>query len=374
MRQANPLLLLACLVGISVGGCRASPVGMRPGAAPEEDLLLAYRARDERLLEAIARSLAWFDTGASHAYFPDSRTGPRADPAAVTHARARASVVELRRCLLEAADERDFAARVAEHFDVCAATGGDGANGPSGAGPVQFTAYYAPECAASRDRSGRFRFPLYAPPPGWTPGAPWHPRHAIEDGDLLAGREIAWLEDALDVYLVQVNGSALLRLAGGGVMRVGHAGTNELAYTSLGRLLVEEGLADESEMSIATIQGLFETHPDRVTALMRRNDRFVFFEELAADAWPRSALGIPLTPGSSLAADKSVFPPGVVTLVRTTLAGGRPYVRFMLDQDAGGAITGPGRADLYLGVGEEAGRVAGAQRARGRLYYLIVRH
>ena len=74
-----------------------------------------------------------------------------------------------------------------------------------------------------------------------------------------------------------------------------------------------------------------------------------------------------------MATDKSVFPPGVVTLVHTTLADGRRYIRFMLDQDAGGAITGPDRADLYLGVGEDVGRLAGAQRADGRLYHLILK-
>jgi len=145
----------------------------------------------------------------------------------------------------------------------------------------------------------------------------------------------------------------------------------------LARLLVAEGLLPADAVSIAGIREVHARDPSRVEGLMRRNDRFVFFRTHDGEQWPRASLGMPLTPECSLATDKSIFPPGGMVLVVTTLpdgAGGQePFCRLMLDQDSGGAIKGPGRADLYLGVGEDVGKIAGAQQALGELYYFLLR-
>ena len=111
-----------------------------------------------------------------------------------------------------------------------------------------------------------------------------------------------------------------------------------------------------------TIREAFERTPETVGELMLKNDRYVFFKEYEVDQWPLASLGVPLTAGVSLATDKTVYPPGGLVLVRTPMvsdADGTTWTaRFLLDQDSGGAIKGPGRADIFEGIGEEAGRLA----------------
>ena len=141
--------------------------------------------------------------------------------------------------------------------------------------------------------------------------------------------------------------------------------------------MIDAGLAVESEMSMQTIIDVYGREPAHVETLMRRNERFVYFQERPCDQWPRSGIGIVLTPEASVATDRALFPAGGVVLVETTVADGeggrRPFRRFMLDQDRGGAITGPGRIDLYMGSGTAAGDVAGRQRHPGRLFYLVLK-
>jgi membrane-bound lytic murein transglycosylase A len=314
------------------------------------------------LIRALDRSLAWLETPSSRDAFP-------AGSPPITHEHARRSVAAFRALLLDDRAPADMAAALRARFDLYASRGADGA------GRVLFTAYFAPEYAASRAPDDVYRHPLYAPPLG--DASPGPTRRAIDDRGLLRGREIAWLRDPLDAYLAHVNGSARLRLPDGSTMLVGHDGTNERSYTSLGKLLIEEGLATPETISMQTIRAAHRRDPARVETLMRRNDRFVYFRVLEAGAWPLGSLGAPLTPESSIATDKRVFPPGGVVLVDTELvdATGRrtPYRRFMLDQDTGGAIETPGRADIFMGVGPEAGAVAGRMKSTGRLYYLFLK-
>ena len=341
-----------------VMGCRATPaleLVSDPSDLP--DLGAAFEAHSDDLLTAIDRSLAWLEIPASRARF---------DGSIVSHDRARASLLAMRQLLGRAQSAEAFAEEVQDRFEIHRAAGHDGR------GTVHVTAYFAPEHDASPVPTPRFRYPLYRAPPDPSRFT----RREIEQSGRLAGAELAWLDDPLDVYLIHVNGSARLRLPDGTALHVGHAATNGRPYTSLGRRLIEAGAVPAGAMSLDAIRDVYDRDPDLVTALMLDNDRFVFFEVLAADRWPRSALGIPLTAGRSIATDKSVFPPGGMVLVEalTPTATGRtePLVRLMLDQDAGGAILGPGRADLYLGAGAQAGVRAGRQNHPGRLYYLFL--
>ena len=131
-------------------------------------------------------------------------------------------------------------------------------------------------------------------------------------------------------------------------------------------------------MSITAIRRLYRRNPAPIDALMNENESFVFFTEYAGSDWPAGSLGVRVAPECSLATDKTIFPRGGVVLVETHTPsftdGLRPYTRLMLDQDTGGAIRAPGRADIFMGIGETVGILAGKQHAEGRLFYFFLRH
>ncbi len=341
------------------------------------DLAAAYAAHDALLLEAIGHSIGWFGKPSSHQFFPME---------GVTHEQARASVVAALAMLERAPDTATFIADFTRMFDVYESVGYDGQ------GTVLYTGYYAPILRASRAPSSRYAFPLYrrpadlvtdpvtGAPKGQRRGAgtaPYPTRREIETKGLLRGQELVWLEDALSAYLVHVNGSAKLRMTEGDIMYVGYAGKTDRPYGSLGKAMIAAGLVDADSVSLSAIQRVFRRQPERVRELMYENENYVFFTEYAPDAWPAGSLGVRVTAESSLATDKSIYPRGGLVLVDTDAVspsqGRQPFLRFMLDQDTGGAIRAPGRADLFMGVGPGAEVVAGGQHAEGRLYYFFLK-
>lgn len=263
------------------------------------------------------------------------------------------------------------------------------------------TGYYEPEIAASRHQTERFRYPLYRVPDDLIevdlagicaecPArkaygrvrdyklVPYHTRAQIDSG-VLAGKgyELVWLDDPIEVFFLHIQGSATLRLQDGTEMQVSYAGSNDHAYTSIGRQLVDDG---KIEREAATLQGLksyLRSHPDEQAAIMAANERYIFFRTVAAG--PVGSIGATLTPGRSIAADKHVYPPGALTFLRIydrTQVGDRPkvaFTRFVLVQDAGIAIQGPGRIDVFWGSGAEGELVAGGMRNPGEIYLILPR-
>jgi membrane-bound lytic murein transglycosylase A len=362
-------------VGRPAGAGAAALERLPAGAAPA--LSVALRGERDDLLEALDRSFAWFERESSRDYFPVG---------AVTHERAWASVYAFRELVREVADPVELERRIRREFDFYSSRGNDGR------GTVLFTGYYSPTFAGSRGRSDEYRYPLYRlpddlvtdPATGEVKGrraegriVPYPTRAEIEESRMLQGYELAWLRNPFDVYLIHVQGSAALTLRDGSIMRVGYAGNNGHEYVSIALELVADGKIREDELSLEEVRAYFETHPQDVDRYLRRNPRFVFFREEDGSSWPLGSLGVKVTPLRSLATDKELFPPGGVTLVVTGLpdAAGRArrFERFMLDQDSGGAIRSPGRADIFFGIGLEAERRAGGQYAEGRLYYLFLK-
>ena len=361
-------------------GCRTTPDYARPlapgehalriVAAPETiaGLASAFENKSDQLILSMDRSLAWFDGKESKRFFPWT------DPP-ITHTEARQSLLALRELIERAKSAAQFVHEITERFDIYESVGYDGN------GTVFFTGYFAPEYPARRQRTDVFQFPLYDLPSAlrakYIGQGRWPTRREIEDEHLLAGYELAWLDDPLNAYLIHVNGSGCLRLADNDSMYVGYTATNEHEYTSLGRLLVDEGVLGADEVSMQTIRAAFNRVPTTVGAMMLKNDRYVFFTERKAGEWPLASLGIRLTSEASIATDKKVFPPGGLILVQfganDETGGTSGMARFMLDQDSGGAIKGPGRADLFMGVGERAGEVAGTMTERGGLFYVFLK-
>lgn len=232
--------------------------------------------------------------------------------------------------------------------------------------PGLLTGYYEPEIAASLERDQRFRWPLHACPPGLAPGELWHDRATIEDGNLLAGHEIAWVSDPLEAFLAQVQGSVRLRLADGGLVRLGYAGRNGHPYRSIGAELVARGVATAETMTLDHIRDWATRHPDDLPGLLRCNPSYVFFRvlDLAPEAGPVGAMGRPLVAQRSLAADPDLIPPGAPVWVSAV-------ERLMIAQDRGSAIRGPNRGDVFCGSGPAAGQIAGRLRLHGYLRPLL---
>lgn len=340
-------------------------------------VLMALDGDRGDLLEALDRSLEWFAKPSSRESFPSGR---------ISHSHAWASVAAFRELVAGVSDPQELERIIVDEFDFYESVGHDGR------GTVLFTGYYAPLFEGSRERDAVNRYPLYRRPAdlvvdsvggaviGRRVGGrivPYPSRAEIEESGLLEGSELVWLSDPFEAYLIHIQGSASIRLSDGTIMRVGYAGNNGHDYVSVSRQLLADGKLAEDEISLDEVRGYFESHPSELMPYLWRNPRYVFFREVDAADWPTGSLGARLTPLRSLASDKQVFPPGgvvyVVTRAPDSEGRARWFERFMVDQDSGGAIRSPGRADIYYGVGPEAERRAGGQYSDGRLYFLFLK-
>lgn len=236
------------------------------------------------------------------------------------------------------------------------------------ASEAHFTGYYEPEVPGALAPSDRFAHALYAFPAGIEPETPWFTRAEIVAGDKLAGLELVYLESAIEAFLAQVQGSIRVRLGDGTSLRLGFAGKNGHPYRSIGKELVARGVAPAARMTPEVIRDWCAHHPEAVQTLLNTNPSFVFFRplDLPEEAGPIGAMARSVTPGRSLAVDPEIVPLGSPVWIAAPSIG----ARLVIAQDIGSAIRGPGRGDLFLGSGAEAGRTAGALNERGRMIIL----
>src|SRR5207237_6840243 len=208
---------------------------------------------------------------------------------------------------------------------------------------------------------------------------PYYDRGEIEDG-AIAGRglEICWLRDQTDLLFAQIQGSARIRLQDGSTIRIKYDAHNGYPYTAVGRVLIDRGIVPKEQMSMQKIREWREQNPEGANELRRQNRSYIFFREvqLADKDEAVGAQGVPLTPGRSIAVDKSLHVYGTPFFIEGELPieserSKTPFRRLMIAQDTGSAIVGPARADLYFGAGLEAGRVAGRLKNNARFVMLI---
>jgi len=329
------------------------------------------------LLDAVRRSISYLgDRPSSKGFFPSN---------GISHERNLASLKAFADLLQTCRDPREFDAKVRSQFDVYQSVGCDDR------GTVLFTGYYTPILEASTAPSSEYRWPLYRKPDDLVidhVGTPqgrrtpdgrmvsYYPRGELEKGNTLRGRELVYLKDRFDAYIVHVQGSALLRMPDGRMMKVGYAGKTDRPYRSIGDALVRDGKIKAEERSLQKIRLHFRNHPEDLDKYLPLNENFVFFTE--SKDGPNGSLNVPVTPLRTLATDKSLFPRAAVCFVSTQIPGkggiGKvPYKTLMVDQDAGGAIRAAGRADIYMGTGQEAGEVAGHTLSEGKLYYVFLK-
>lgn len=262
------------------------------------------------------------------------------------------------------------------------------------------TGYYEPLLRGSRTRTARYRYPLYGPPDdmlvvdlgaiypelkslrlrGRLQGnkvVPYWSRAEIEAGAApVRGKEVLWVDDPVEFFFLQVQGSGRVRLDNGETVRVGYADQNGHPYRSIGKWLVEKG---EITLDKASMQGIKEwgrKNPERLTELLNTNPSYVFFRELSSSqgSGPLGALGVPLTNERSIAVDPRGVPLGAPVWLATTRPNAREALnRLVLAQDSGSAIRGNVRADFFWGYGEDAGKLAGAMKQKGRMWVLLPR-
>ena len=233
-----------------------------------------------------------------------------------------------------------------------------------------FTGYYEIALNGSRRRGGPYQTPIYRRPPD-----PKAYTHVQIDNGALAGKglELLWVDDPIDAYFLQIQGSGVVHLQDGGTVRLGYDGGNGQHYIAIGRLLVERGEVPLKDMTMARLRDWIATHGAAGTALMDENPSYVFFKEIP-DAGPLGSENVVLTAGRSLAVDRHFISLGMPLWLDATQRFVRGTIRrLVIAQDTGGAIKGPVRGDLYCGSGDAAGREAGALSANGRYALLVPR-
>ncbi|AFY59148.1 membrane-bound lytic murein transglycosylase [Rivularia sp. PCC 7116] len=293
------------------------------------------------------------------------------------------SLQRFRQLLLETKSAAELNKAVAEEFVFYQSVGNDNK------GKVLFTAYFEPLYIASRQQTAEYRYPIYALPPDLKDWQRPHPtRLDLEGADglqgsqgKLKGLELFWFKSRLEPYMMQIQGSAKLRLLDGTQTTVGFAGNVAHNYRSIGKALIDDGELPSSGVTMPTILEYFEKDPKKLDVYIPRDPSFVFFQENKG-APAQGSIQVGLSAERSIATDKALMPPGALALIRghfpfATDNGEmkhRTVSRYVLDQDAGGAIKGAGRVDYFLGTGKIAGDRAGVTVTNGQLYYLLLKN
>jgi len=242
--------------------------------------------------------------------------------------------------------------------------------------PALITGYYEPEVSGSRVPDAVYRWPLYALPND----ASEFDREAISNGALEGrGLEILYLDDPLDAFFLQIQGSGIVRLADGSLARVGYAGNNGREYVAIGKLLVEAGHIAKDNVSLQSIRRYLQAHSEEMQDWLNRNPRYVFFREYQGKG-PVGALGTALSPMVSVAVDPRYMALGQPIWLNTKWPAngeghrsGESLRVLALAEDKGVAIKGQGRVDFFWGAGELAEEMAGNMRNRGSYYPIVPR-
>ncbi len=259
------------------------------------------------------------------------------------------------------------------------------------------TGYYEPLLKGARNRTSAARYPLYGVPEdlltielsdvypelkhmrlrGRLEGnkvVPYWSRAELDKrSKQLADKVLLWVNDPIEAFFLQIQGSGRIELPDGSLVRVNYADQNGHPYRSIGRWLIDKGELNADQASMEGIKAWALAHPERLEDMLDTNPSYVFFRTLGkGDGGPPGALGLPLTPGRSVAVDPKHIPLGAPLFLATTWPQtAKPLNRLMFAQDTGGAIRGVVRADFFWGFGAEAGAQAGRMKQKGRIWVLM---
>lgn len=240
--------------------------------------------------------------------------------------------------------------------------------------PGLFTGYFEPELDGSRYRTSRFRYPVYRMPPEAKHSNPWLPRRDILTGPVMQGRglEIAWVDDPVELFFLQIQGSGRIRLNDGSTIRIGYGGANGHPYRSIGTEMVRRGIYKAHQVSAQVIKAWVRRNPVAGRELLLHNPSYVFFREIRKirpSKGPVGAMNRSVTTLRTLAVDPKYTPLGAPVWMEKD--GETQMRRLMIAQDTGSAIKGAQRADVFYGTGDSAGQAAGRLRDPGRMVVLL---
>ena len=365
----------------------------KPTAPPEEKLVL------ERV--QFSELPGWADDAVEEAIPPLLRSCSKllasADDAPVGRTEVGGLVVDWRRACKRASElakgDRAAARALFEtEFVPLLAKNNDEPNG-------KFTGYYETALRGSKRRHGNYQTPLYRPPHDLVTVElskfisdgkgrqlvgrlvrdhlePYDTRAQIVGGSLAKKNlELIWVDDPIDAFFVQIQGSGKVTLDTGGEIRIGFAGKNGRPYTAIGRVLVEQGILTKQTASMQGIREYLLAHPECADEVMNANESYVFFDINRGDG-PMGTQGVALVAGRSLAVDRELIPLSAPIWLDTTapIAGKdseQPLRRLVIAQDTGGAIRGPVRGDVFWGGDASATEIAGRMNSRGRYFVLL---
>lgn len=282
----------------------------------------------------------------------------------------------------------------------------------SGARSALFTGYYEARLKGSLTPSETYRYPLYKKPDSLyridlsqfpfydeykseiknlpkilkariaenKTILPYYSRDEIDYEQKLKKEklEIVWIDDPVDVFFLQIQGSGVVELDSGKLLRVNYAESNGHPYRAIGRLLLERGALTKDNVSMQSIRQYLHEHPEEMKEIFNYNPSYVFFRTV--DQGPMGFIQVPLTPYRSIALDHRLFPRGALCYIETEcpvfdekgeLKEWQEHRGFVLNQDTGGAIRSPRRIDLFTGMGDESELVAGHMKREGTFYFLI---
>jgi membrane-bound lytic murein transglycosylase A len=300
----------------------------------------------------------------------------------ITLSRVRQSLLRFRQLVVSSSSAAELQAAIRREFVFYQSVGNDDQ------GTVQFTAYYRPVYMASRVRTSVYKYPVYRLPPNFQKWPKPHPKRIDLEGkngllgnkSRLRGLEMLWFSNRLDPYLIHIQGSAQIKLTNGQTTSIGYAGATDYPWTSIGKEVAKDGKLPLSGLTMPKLISYFRQNPRELNNYLPRWERFVFFAE-TNNAPAIGSLAIPVTADRSIATDKSLMPPGALALIINSFPypndrgqlESRLVQRFVLDQDTGNAIKGPGRVDYFMGTGQLAGDRAGISGGRGSLFYLLLK-
>lgn len=366
--------------------------GVMTKVAPEQYPLFSDDMGYDGLARAIDRSIAYLEK------LPEDRQFSFGQES-FSRNHVIESLQKFRTFIMSGPDIEALNRFVTDHYQIYRSRGTDAK------GSVLFTGYYEPLISGSLTRSEKYRYPIYSRPDDLVSVdlslfsdayegkriigrvssrtlVPYYDRKAIDFGGALTGKAspIAWVEDPVDLFFLHVQGSGKIGMEDGSTINVHYHTSNGLPYKSIGKALIESEKISREEMSMQAIREYLKGHPEEAADIFGSNPSYIFFK--IEEDGPFGCLGETLTTGRSLAVDKSIFPMAGLSFIQTkkpvidgdgNIQGWDECARFVLNQDTGGAIQGPGRADIFWGSGLYAEIAAGHLKHEGNLFFLVLK-
>ena len=394
-----PILLLNCTTNtriITLPPLKRSPLSsenMLLVDVPYQEIIVRDDFSKKSLLNSIEQSLLYLDKIPPESKFSyGSKT--------YTAAEVISSMKLFTYLLNTYSDKAVFIEKLEEYFHLFESPSND-------ANRVLFTGYYEPIFKGSLTKTKEYIVPVYGMPDDLImlnlgkfrkslrqrtiiarlhkgKVVPYYSRKEIMFDKVIAGRnlEIAWMRDPVDLFFLQIQGSGILELPDGNRVQLSYSGSNGREYSSIGKLLLDRGKMKLEEISMGSIRKYLADHPAERDKILSHNKSYTFLRMEKKKGAPRGSINVPLTPLRSIASDAFLFPKAALGFIRTevpkfdehwNVTQSRSISRFVLNQDTGGAIRGPGRIDLFWGNGKLAEKSAGVMRSYGRVYFLIAK-